>query len=381
MRILINLSTLKTGGGQNVGLNFLSALKQMDYNANCYYYLVARNSAIHKYLIQNKFPNIITSSHSPIKRIFLEILKISKSIRKSKIDIIYTYFGYGMFNKKIPQVCGVAVSNIFFPEIKFWQGNKFQLLVYFLMDKYWIYGIKNANGLIFENKQMEVRSHSLFNIKPNKTIYIPPSFSQNFENKSYTLPSDNRQINCKLLMLSGWHLNKNIMSVPEIAYSLKKSNINFHFIITAPLNNSSEHLTFLKLLKKYSVEDLVSLIGQVKKEQLKSLYEKIDFVVLMSKLESFSNNVIEAWQFRKPLVISNANWAKEICKDAAYYIERDNPSKIANALIHLYKNESIQKNIVNNGLLKLKEYPTIEEKTMMEMKFIEKIYHESKDNN
>ena len=123
MNILINLSTLKKGGGQNVGLNFLSGLLELkDYN-DTYFFLVVKNSHIHDFLLDNNRKNILITSPSPIKRIYKEVFTMSSIFRKLKIDVIYTYFGYGLFRSDIPQICGVAVSNIFFPEIKFWHGN------------------------------------------------------------------------------------------------------------------------------------------------------------------------------------------------------------------------------------------------------------------
>lgn len=378
MRILLNFSTLKKGGGQNVGLNFLHALFDQDnntINAHQYYFLIVKNSDIHKYLLNKKCENILTTSASPLTRIFHELFSLSMHIKKLKIDIIYTYFGFGLFTINIPQVCGVAVSNLFFPEIKFWHGNLLKITIRKLVDRYRIYGIKKATGLIFENQAMEQRCHSLFHIQKNKTTFIPPSFNPSFEQEKLDLP-ELKKNTTKLLMLCGWQLNKNIMRVPEIAANLKKSNHAFQFIITAPNDNSKNHLRFLLLTKKYKVGDMISIIGPVKKQYLESLYSQIDIVLLMSKLESFSNNIIEAWYFKKPLVTTNAEWAKGICKDAALYVDRDSSQIISKAIINLYELPNFQKELINNGLNELRSYPSIEEKTKKEIEFLQKIYNE-----
>ena len=51
MKILINLSTLKKGGGQNVALNFLFSLKNLASTDQDFYFFVAKDSAAHKYLL------------------------------------------------------------------------------------------------------------------------------------------------------------------------------------------------------------------------------------------------------------------------------------------------------------------------------------------
>jgi len=375
MIVLINTSNLKKGGGQNVALNFLHGLFEINDNKNIYYFLVVENSPIHQFLKQKKQQNILTTSSSPGKRVFLEFFKFSSVFKKLNIDIIYTYFGYGLFKCRIPQVCGVAISNVFFPEIKFWQGGFFNVFIRKMIDKYRIYGIKKANALIFENKIMEERSHSLFRISPKSTIYIPPSFNPYFEQKELNL-QELKQKTTKVLMLCEWQRNKNVMKVPEIASYIKKTNLDFQFIVTAPEDFSKEHKEFLKLIDKYGVKEMISIIGPVPKEKLSSLYSQIDIVLLMSKLESFSNNIIEAWYFKKPLAIHKAQWSKEICKDSAFYIDRNSPPDIAESLLKLKNSQSIQNELIRNGLKQLKNYPSIKEKIIMELSFIEKIYYE-----
>lgn len=377
MNILINLSTLKKGGGQNVALNFLHSLIMINDSSDTYYFLVVENSQIHNYLENNNQQNILLTSPSPVKRVFNEIFKYSNFIRNHKIDVVYTYFGYGMFAVKTPQICGVAVSNVFFPKIKFWEGNHINIFIKKLIDKYRVYGIKKAAGLIFENKLMEKRSHSLFKISNEITTYIPPTFNPDFDEEIFNIPELNVSA-LKLLMLCGWQLNKNIMRVPEIAYYLKNKNINFQFIITAPKDNSKIYKEFLSLSKQYNIQEHLSIIGPVRKKNLKSLYEQIDFVLLMSKLESFSNNIIEAWHFQKPLIISDEDWARSICGKAAYYIDRESPEKIADSIQYLQSNINLQNELISEGIERKKDYPSVIEKTKKEIAFVKKIFYEYK---
>ena len=50
MKILLNLATLKKGGGQNVGLNFIKCLISDDYILNDFHFVVAKGSLIEKQL-------------------------------------------------------------------------------------------------------------------------------------------------------------------------------------------------------------------------------------------------------------------------------------------------------------------------------------------
>jgi glycosyltransferase involved in cell wall biosynthesis len=371
MRVLINFSTLKLGGGQNVALNFLHALNDLTLEGVEFYFFVAKNSAAHIFLIKNGNFNFTILSNNPIKRILFELFLSKKILVANNIDIIYTYFGIGMFAKRIPQVSGSADSNLYFPEIDFWSHYKgIPRFKKWLIDTYRLWGIKRASAVIFENKIMEERSKVLFGLK--KTAFIKPSINIKVDSKEFKLFEDNRIP--KGLFLCGWQLNKNIMLIPEIAFRLKQLSIDFQFVITAPKDNSREHNQFVDKMKSLDVIDYIKIIGPVKKEELASLYEKINFVFLLSKLESFSNNIIEAWYYKRLLIISDELWAKSICKDAALYVDRDNVNFIAKTIQLLIENDMIKKNIIENGEKEILNYPTIKERTIEEINFIKKIY-------
>jgi len=372
MNILINFSTLKSGGGQNIAMNFLYAYNNLTFTNINIFYFVAKNSEPHKFLQKIDANNYYVLPKNPIKRIFFEKFLSYKILNKLKIDIIYTYFGYGFFPKRYLQVSGVAVSNIFFPEIDFWaEYNKVNKIKKYLIDQYRIYGIKNAHALVFENESMLQRAKKLYNL--NRVVFIKQSVNFNFQTDKLNFRL--KKSIYKGLFLCGWQYNKNILIIPELAYLLKTKNINFVFVITASADNNNEiYKKFKFLVNKYNVEDMIDLIGTVKKSELADLYNKIDYVFLLSRLESFSNNIIEAWYFEKPLIVSNLEWARSICKESALYVERDDARNIVSGIEKLINNKSLVKKLISNGSLELKYYPSIEEKITQEISYIKEVY-------
>lgn len=375
MNILINFSMLKKGGGQNVALNFLYSLKNINTQGMVFYFIVAKNSRIHQF-VENKYDwKYSVFPSNPVLRILCELLFSGIILKKNKIEIIYSYFGYGMYPCKIPQITCSADSNLYYPEYDFWREEGYKGLNLFLkkiIDWYRISGLKRASGIIFETRYLENRCHELY--KPSgETITISPSIDLNLSEIELHFPQ-NIQIKKKGLFLCDWHLNKNVMLIPEIAFHLKKQNIDFHFILTASKNNSSLSKQFYYLVNKHDVADYITVTGQIKKEELYSLYQQIDIVMLISKLESFSNNIIEAWTYRRPVIITDITWARSICEDAALYVNRDNAKIIAENIDKLLNNKDLYKTIVDRGLEKLKFYPQINEKTIQEFEFIRKIY-------
>ena len=371
MKILVNLATLKKGGGQNVGLNFLKSLKEKEHELSNYHFVVARNSEIEKFLNTNGFTSYTIVSQNPLRRMFFERFRGGALLRKHKIEIIYTIFGIGLYPNRFKQVSGSADSNIFFPEVDFWGDYKgIERFKKSIVDKYRINALKRATAVIFENESMMIRSKKLYKLK--HTVYIKPSINVKFKNDILEL--NTLEFSKKGLFFCGWQKNKNYEIIPLLAQEIKNRKIDFQFFITAPNDHSEEHKKFEENLEKFGVKDMVNIIGEVKKNEIASLYNQIDFVFLLSKLESFSNNIIESWHFKRPLVLADEEWSRSICKNAAKYINRNDVKMIADAVEYLIDNKKEYARLTASGTKELSMYPTISEKTNQELDYIKSIY-------
>lgn len=373
MNILINFSAQKTGGGQNVALNFvLCLLKNPQIVEDNLYFLVAKGSKLDKVLTNSPYSkNIIRTFGNPIVRCFHEFFYSPVYLKHYNIDIIYSYFGWGIFPSKYLQVSGSAASWLYFPEVNFWANyNGFSRLKNRLIDKFRIFGLRKVDGVVFETMLLENRYHELFHTNAiTKTIKPSISIIRNSENTIY-INSGDKKIG---LFLCGWQLNKNILLIPDIAANLKLRDIPFLFVITASKDDSIECRMFFEKMKKMQVEDYISVVGNVDKSQLESLYHQVDLVFLLSKIESFSNNIIESWTFRRPLIVADEPWSRSTCANAAVYVNRDSASDIANIIAAYVKGEYYESEILN-GIDLLKTYPTIENRTKEELAFIRQVY-------
>lgn len=368
-KFLINMGPLKKGGGQNVGLNFIYSLSDFDWPNLDLYFVVASGSKIHDVLSSSDFSNnLIVVSSNPFVRLIDEMTKVRSFIKKNNIDLTYTYFGFALIGSNNKQVIGSADSNLYFPEINFWQGEGFfKRILRFCIDRYRIYGLKNSYAVVYENPEMYVRASQLFGIQ-NKTLILP-SINFSIGDLSFDFKLSNNRV--KILLLCGWQRNKNILLIPALAHQLNLiMKFDCEFVISVDLDNSSVCKEFMHKVSNYCVSDFIRLIGPVNKEKIPSLYNQIDCVLLLSKLESFSNNIIESWFYKKPLIVSNESWAKSICSDAAIYVNRDDVVNIADCICLLAQNNDLVKELVINGLAKLGEYPSIAQRTSQELEYL-----------
>jgi glycosyltransferase involved in cell wall biosynthesis len=379
MKLLINLSTQKRGGGQNVALNFLASLQPCRHPTIEFHFVVAKGSAVANEVARLGL-NHITVSQTPALRILQELFTVSAYMLRHSIDIVYTYFGHGLFLAGRPQVVGSATSNIYFPEVDFWADykgwSKFRKLA---IDRYRLWGARSAAGVIFENEALEHRYKKLCSsTKPTVTIH-PSINTEANATAPWTLPSFQESSNpITGLFLCGWQPNKNVLAIPAIAAEARKQGFNLQIVLTAQPDGSSLHRQFVQMLKEHDVEGQVAIAGGVRKEQLGDLYSKVDVVFLLSKLESFSNNIIEAWNYRRPLVVADEPWSRAICGDSALYVDRQDPKGIVTAVQAMFMNQPAKEQILLKATNRLKDYPNIEEKTRQELEFVERVFTSSR---
>lgn len=374
MKLLINFAPLKLGGGQNVGLNFINGLNEKDYSDIEFYFAAARGTKIEAELKKRGFKNILSLPASATKRMLKELTEEKNYIRNNNIDAVYSCFGHALISGKTCQICGVADSNLLYPEIDFWEGYRgIERFRKWLIDEYRKWGYRRAAGLVFENAAMEARAKKVFGSNTD-SVFIKPSFSISEEGIQEAIDIPKAQ-GLKALFLCGWQRNKGILMIPKLIREGQKQDLPMDFYISTTVDEENPVCNeFMKQVKLIDgVIDHIHFIGTVDKSQIADLYSKMDLVFLLSKLESFSNNIIESWYYKKPLIIADEEWSHGICNDAALYVDRGDAERIVIALKNA--NESGMLNeIVEAGSREFALYPTIKQKVDEEIQYVKKVY-------
>jgi glycosyltransferase involved in cell wall biosynthesis len=97
--------------------------------------------------------------------------------------------------------------------------------------------------------------------------------------------------------------------------------------------------------------------GWVPKDQLRRLYESVDFCVMPSLLESLSSAHLEAMQWRRPQVVADLPYARNLCGDAALYADPYDALQWVAKLELLRGDAALRGRLVSRGVERLKEFP------------------------
>jgi glycosyltransferase involved in cell wall biosynthesis len=371
MNVLINLSTLKQGGGQNVAMNFLHGLRDLDCTGFKLYFWVAAGSKPHEFLLNNNYKNYLVLPKNPLKRIIFELTFCRFWIRANSINIVYSYFGYSLLSKNTKQISGSADSNLYFPEIDFWEGfSRFSRLKKHLVDRYRIFGLLRCEHVVYENEAMLERAAPILGLE--RTSYIKPSIAVEGGRPEWGYPIF-KELEVSCLFLCGWQRNKNILLIPYLIRAFRARGVSLTVHFTATYDDSRLSIEFRQLAEELEVMNSIKMVGAISKGEIPKVYQGVDIVFLLSRLESFSNNIIESWFFRRPIVVSDLEWARAICKEAAIYVPRNSPDEIANEVLEFINNKDRLEKLEINVEKELQSYPSISQRITEEFSLIRRL--------
>ena len=351
--ILIDLSPLKAGGGSQLGYNFLKAASETLANSSQYIFLIPNSGSLSN--ASSKYKNlkfIYSPTDSTINRIWFEQFVLKGLYRRFKIDAVFTFFGAGLPHPpNVVSIVNVAYHIICYDESPYWKYisgiEKYKkLIINFARIK----RLRYANLILVETEVMKKRLCNTLKRKEHDFKVVLPAPSAFLDDvlclEKYPVK------NPSFLFLSGVAPHKNLWRLPELAEELLPYVKNFHFVIST---SESDFINALNEKDKpvfFKNISLFTFLGTIPPYEISKLYQQCDFLVLLSDLESFSSNYLEAWKAGMPLIVSDRDFSRHICGNSALYIEPHQPKEAARQIGQFIQDgEAIKSNIIEGKKL------------------------------
>lgn len=374
MKILINASNLVIGGGIQVGVWFIT--KCIDNKIDAYF---AVSEKIHAELIQNNVSidqdriKIFKQSPARSKSSRWALLKYSASVQP---DAIFTVFGPAYVNFPYIHICGFAdgwLSHASFSVYKkVFKGNWFGACQLLLSSIYKAIKIRQADAWIFE-AQVAADGLAKRAYLPKHNCFVVPN---NCAERFTALPIVSGEFSGlhRFLYFTADYLHKGIANYLSYASELVKlaPELDFVFVITIDAQSVTAK-NILEQAKPLRLERYFNFCGYVSIEHSVALLDSANIVMQTSYLETFSANYPEAMARQRPLLVSHFDFARDICQEAALYVEPDDAKQVAQSLLNLCRNEKLAQKQIEAGKQVLAELPDSDERFEAYMKIIKRI--------
>lgn len=366
MRILVNTSNLKNGGGLQVADSFISLLHLYTEH---HFYVVLSDALLY---LEEKIKNVGNCTilryelpQTTAGIVFGKNALLDSYVECYNIDVVFSVFGPTLWRPRVRHICGFARPQIIYPESPFFKEISLkQKLAYKIREKLKLYNFnKTSDELITENADVSERLSLML---PHKKIYtVTNYYNQVFDNKEEWIadiqlsPFDG----ITLLTVSVNYPHKNLGIIFKVIDYMEKngSDLKVRFVLTL----SEGQFPVAMRYRKYII-----LTGKLNIAQCPHLYEQADIMFLPTLLECFSASYVEAMRMNVPILTSNLPFARGLCGDAAEYFDPLSVKSIVDGIKKLHDKRRKEK-LIEIGSRQLKKFDTSEDRANKYIKIIQ----------
>lgn len=322
--IIINTANLHVGGGVQVASAFIIDL--MSRKCLDEYYFILSKEVYDRVIDYDGFNDLnycLVDHLTPVQLMLLSF-KLRRKIKEKNVTSIFSIFGpsYLIFlPKTVVHYVGFANPWVLYKDSPAY--NKFSFLSKLVKRfKYFIYELDflfSSDHFIVETEEVKsrLRNNILLKNKPVDVVsncYAPifdsPELWDENYFEQYSFPIDK----FKFCTISHDYTHKQLDLIPLVKDTLMKEyGMDVLFYVTlseSAYNNKSAYF------RKSTIN-----VGVLKPNQCPVLYKKVDGVFLPTLLECFSASYPESMKMKKPIFTSDMGFARDLCKDAAFYFD------------------------------------------------------------
>jgi glycosyltransferase involved in cell wall biosynthesis len=361
MKLFINASNLRFGGGKTVGLNIINYyihnpdIEQVTVvaPAGCGYERFKNDQKV-KIIYLPKIFNV------SVFKLISNYILLPWFLMTNKVDFVLS-LGNVAFPTRKPQFLLIHQPFLAYPESVVWERLKADDKQFYFyisnMLRFIKSNLKYASIVGVQTEAMRSRMHRLYNIPLNRLHVIPNAISFTSQSTDKQEPSiEPGKIN--LLFLSKYYPHKNFEILYEVGKVIADKKLPIRISVTIDPAENAGSKRFIEHVAALELDNHIVNIGNVPLEKVSKVYKQHDGLFLPTFLESFSGTYIEAMHFGKPVFTSDMDFAHEVCNNAAYYFNQVDVGNIVNTIVGAFEDKQVMYNKIAEGQEIIKQSKT-----------------------
>ncbi|WP_427183805.1 glycosyltransferase family 4 protein [Bordetella bronchialis] len=308
-----------------LSLNFLDAVFRGAWPGVRLFVLLPDSGELARYAVPLPAGRRLHSPSAPLRRAWFEHVTLQGFIRRNGIRVIKTLFGAGLpHGGSVMSIVGMAYPIICYPDSPYWRHRPWlDKTRQRLKNGLRRWRLRQADRVLVETPVMQRRVARHCGIGTDRLQVLPPAPSTYL---SRTARRRDAGEPMAFLFLSGASPHKNLWRLPAIAAELRHLGAGgaFKFLVSCDATALDDAFKGFQHTRGH-----FDFHGPVASRDIQRLYDRADVLVNLSDLESFSNNYMEAWRARIPILASDRDFAHEICGDSALYCEPHDVREVA----------------------------------------------------
>jgi len=281
------------------------------------------------------------------------LISLARVMKREKIHIVHSH----MYRANIPaliagSLSGVPVRIIQIHNIEDWKGKKewlMEKLLFPLADR--IVGVSKA-VLDYEKRFVNIPSQKEFVLYNGINVEEYGKGGEKNLREELGIPSQAKVVG----IVARLHPDKGQDVLIEAARFITSSFKDVFFLL---VGSGAYQRDIRRMLKDYRLEERFILTGGVK--DTRPFYKIMDISVLPSRIEGFSNVILESMACGLPVIASQVGGNSEIIEDGeeGYLVPYGKPEILAERIMELLKDREKRKKMGKRAREKVKKFSLV----------------------
>lgn len=352
MRLAVDLTAPRVGGGLTYLLQFLRGLRELPVRHEIWILVSLRHKRLIPETWLRRFRFRFIPFHTLGARVLWQQALLSVWLRVSRIDALLAPFDSAPVFSPCPVV-------LFVQNLNPYVGPRGSSVCSRLRERclkvltYW--GAKKADRVVFPSEYARSVVASVLSLPEGKTRVVPlgvtPEF---FEVKRASAPAEDGA--CSLLVVSSIRGHKDHITVLRAASELAKNGFPMRVQFAGPILDAHYHRRLVQVACRAGISDKVLFLGNVDTNTLMSLCYNAAAFVLPSHVESFGLPILEAMAARVPCVAADIPVMHELCGNGVLYYEPGNFVDLAGKVVRLLTDPQARLMLVETAVRRARQY-------------------------
>lgn len=293
--------------------------------------------------------NVVTHdlSNLELKRLYYHFFKIFNLATASQVDVIISFNNLGLYRKNnIPSIVSLRTAYLVYPIKDLKQFINFKSLFRLLFQRFFFkISLKTADAVYTQTDTIKERLFKQYNpqilVKKISKAVLIDSEKPEIKNKAKKV--------FRFVYVTANYPHKNILTIIKAFKLLAREYNNIELSITISLDEFKRSYKKDVDIKESYFTNKISFLGWLDRNELVDLYLNSDVALVPSLFESFSGSYIEAMYYELPLIVSDLDFAREICGKAAIYVAPTDEKGWYLSMKKLILDNNLREELKNNG--------------------------------
>ena len=280
-------------------------------------------------------------------------LKIPRVLRRIRADVFVSPDGFASLRTRVPQC--IVVHDLGFLH----QPEAYQSSHLFFYKRYMARFLQKAASIATVSQFSRDDIMQQYRVPEAKIKVVYSAVKDGFRSISYDEKEEVKQRWTEgreyFIYIGALQPRKNLVALLK-AFSIFKKRQQSAMKLVLAGRLAWKNDAFLELLKTYKFRNDVVLTGYVEEDELARLAGAAYALVYPSLFEGFGVPVLEGMKAGVPVLTSEKSSMAEIGGDAALYFNPRDHKDMADAMMRIYKDETLRSQLVERGITIAAQY-------------------------